>query len=99
METGATNIMSNALVFARHGHTVSIRHCETGDGPLLVVMGSDHDSRAYCFGDLAGLRRFRARLEHFLVESGWSVQSLPVDDDLDDDDRNDGGWVPAEARG
>ena len=72
--------MSNAWVFARRGHTLSIKRCVTSDGPILFVMGSDQDSRAYCFGDLTGLLTFQSRLKHFLVESGWSVQSLPLDE-------------------
>ena len=78
--------MSNAWVFARQGYTLSIKRCVTSDGPLLVVMGSDQDSRTYCFGDLTGLRTFQSQLEHFLVESGWSVQSLPLDETSESDD-------------
>ena len=70
--------MSNAWVFARQGYTLSIKHCVTSDGAVLFVMGSDRDSRTYCFGDLRGLRTFQSRLEQFLVESGWSVQCLPL---------------------
>jgi hypothetical protein len=81
--------MTHALVYARGDQTVAIRRCETGDGPLLFVMGSDHESRAYCFGDLTGLRRFQTRLEHFLVETGWHVQSLPLDAAIDDEDQED----------
>jgi hypothetical protein len=88
----------NARVYARGEQTLSIRRCETPDGLLLFVMGSDHDSRAYCFGDLIGLRGFQTRLEHFLVESGWRVQSLPFEDAIDDDAREEASWAPAEAR-
>lgn len=78
--------MSNAWVFARQGHTLSIKRCVTSGGAVLFVMGSDQDSRTYCFGDLSGLRTFQSRLEHFLVESGWSVQSLPLEEPGESDD-------------
>lgn len=72
--------MTNALVFARQDHTLSIRRCHTQDGPLLFVMGSDRESRAYCFGDLEALLSFQDRLEHFLLDSGWAIVSLPSDE-------------------
>lgn len=63
--------MNNATVFARAGRTIVVRHCGTADGAVLVVLGDDRDSQSYCFPELTALQRFRSRLEHFLIETGW----------------------------
>jgi hypothetical protein len=68
--------MNNALIFARAGRTLVVRHCRVGDGALLFVLGDDRESRSYSFNELAGLQQFRRRLEDFLIETGWSLFQL-----------------------
>jgi hypothetical protein len=68
--------MNNALIFARAGRTLVVRHCRVGDGALLFVLGDDRESRSYSFSELAGLQQFQRRLEDFLIETGWSPFQL-----------------------
>jgi hypothetical protein len=63
--------MNNATVFARAGQTLVVRHCRTNEGAVLFVLGDDRDSQSYCFTELAALKKFQSRLEHFLIETGW----------------------------
>jgi hypothetical protein len=70
--------MSDALMFARAGRVLVVRRCETGEGPLLVLMGDDRDVRSYCFADQFGLAQFLSRLKQFLVDTGWSMVPLSV---------------------
>jgi hypothetical protein len=65
--------MNNATIFARAGQTLVVRHCRTSDGAVLFVLGDDRDSQSYAFTEVSALKRFRSRLEHFLIETGWCL--------------------------
>jgi hypothetical protein len=65
--------MNNATVFARAGQTLVVRHCRTSNGAVLFVLGDDRDSQSYCFSEFSALNKFQSRLEHFLIETGWSL--------------------------
>jgi hypothetical protein len=65
--------MNNATIFARAGQTLVVRHCRTSDGAILFVLGDNRDCQSYCFTELAALKRFQSRLEHFLIETGWCL--------------------------
>jgi hypothetical protein len=87
--------MNNALIFARAGRRLVVRHCRVGDGALLFVLGDDRESRSYSFNELAGLQQFRRRLEDFLTETGWSLFQLGEtvsDESRRPHKRAGGGW-------